>query len=218
MAAGAEAGSMVEDSHANQNTQPRASDESPSETHAEQSVAAGATDVKTTQALTITPGPTSPRKAESNRTNAQKSTGPKTDRGKAASSGNSTRYGLLSRRIPKIPGKRMKDFSFLLASLQQDVKPVGMLEEILVERMAHEDWLLEAARWHEAELLDNNDCPFGGSMIDRILRYRTTINRQFYQAMNQLERLQRLRKGDHVPAPVNLQISHDTPPISEEEN
>jgi hypothetical protein len=33
----------------------------------------------------------------------------------------------------------------------------------------------------------------------------------FVQAMNQLERLQRLRKGDSVAAPVNLQIFGDTP-------
>jgi hypothetical protein len=35
---------------------------------------------------------------------------------------------------------------------------------------------------------------------DKIVRYQTTINRQLYQAINQLERLQRFRKGDKVPA------------------
>lgn len=54
--------------------------------------------------------------------------------------------------------------------------------------------------------------------FDRILRYQTTIDRQLYQAMNQLERLQRLRKGDHVPAPLNLQVLRDTPTISEDES
>jgi hypothetical protein len=54
--------------------------------------------------------------------------------------------------------------------------------------------------------------------FDRILRYQTMINRQLYQAINQLVRLQRLRKGDQVPALLNLQVLRDTPMISEEEN
>ena len=43
--------------------------------------------------------------------------------------------------------------------------------------------------------------------LNRILRYETSIHRQLAFAMNQLERLQRARKGDHIPAPVNLQVS-----------
>ena len=31
--------------------------------------------------------------------------------------------------------------------------------------------------------------------------------------MNQLERLQRLRKGENVPAPLTLQVPHDAPTI-----
>jgi hypothetical protein len=61
------------------------------------------------------------------------------------------------------------------------------------------------------------DNPFMRESIGRILRYQTTINRQLFQAVNQLERLQRLRKGDHVPAPLNVQISSETPALSEEE-
>jgi hypothetical protein len=35
---------------------------------------------------------------------------------------------------------------------------------------------------------------------DRILRYETAIERQLAYAINQLERMQRARKGEHVPA------------------
>ena len=38
--------------------------------------------------------------------------------------------------------------------------------------------------------------------MDRILRYHTTINRQLFQATNQLERLPRLRKRKNLPAPL----------------
>jgi hypothetical protein len=42
--------------------------------------------------------------------------------------------------------------------------------------------------------------------LDRLLRYEGAIERQFYKALNQLERLQRLRLGDNVPAPIEMNI------------
>jgi len=43
---------------------------------------------------------------------------------------------------------------------------------------------------------------------DRLLRYETAIKRQLYRAMDQLERLQRQRKGDFVP-PAKAHLSLD---------
>lgn len=43
------------------------------------------------------------------------------------------------------------------------------------------------------------------------------MTRQLFQTMNQLERLQRLRKGENVPAPLNLQVLGDVPAVIEEE-
>lgn len=48
-----------------------------------------------------------------------------------------------------------------------------------------------------------------GPALDQILRYETTIQRQLVYAINQLERLQRARKGEHVPLPVSVQVSTD---------
>jgi hypothetical protein len=45
---------------------------------------------------------------------------------------------------------------------------------------------------------------------DKILRYETTIERQMYRAIDQLERLQRQRLGDDVPAPTVIAL--DGPP------
>jgi hypothetical protein len=45
--------------------------------------------------------------------------------------------------------------------------------------------------------------------LDRLLKYEGSIERQFYKAIDQLERLQRLRAGDHVPAPVNIDLAVD---------
>jgi hypothetical protein len=44
-------------------------------------------------------------------------------------------------------------------------------------------------------------------VVDKILRYETTLQRQMYRAMNQLERLQRMRQGESIPAPVTMEVS-----------
>jgi len=126
------------------------------------------------------------------------------------------RHGLLSRTLP-IYGQDKKEFTLLFTSLHQDLEPVGTLEQVLVEKIAQEYWRLGLAARLEAEMFASLT-PFSSSPIDKILRYQTTINRQLYQAINQLERLQRLRKGDNVPAPLNVQVLRDTPTISEDEN
>ncbi len=46
--------------------------------------------------------------------------------------------------------------------------------------------------------------------LDRLLRYEGAIERQFYKALNQLERIQRLRSGDAVPAPVEVDLNVST--------
>jgi len=50
-------------------------------------------------------------------------------------------------------------------------------------------------------------CMPDGSDIDRLLKYEGSLERQFYRALNELERLQRMRSGDHVPAPVNINLA-----------
>ncbi len=42
--------------------------------------------------------------------------------------------------------------------------------------------------------------------LDRLLRYEGAIERQLYKAVNQLERLQRLRAGDNVPPPLQVDV------------
>jgi hypothetical protein len=44
-------------------------------------------------------------------------------------------------------------------------------------------------------------------VLDKILRYETKLERQQYRAMAQLERLQRMRRGEAVPPPMTLEVS-----------
>ena len=206
----------MDDRQADSDLSPGGSKESVSESHQAQWTTSETSDEESTQTLTIPLNGSSPRKIEANRRNAKKSTGPKTSPGKAMSSWDSARHGLLSERLPLIYGKNKRHFARLLTSLRQDLEPVGTVEEVLVERIAQEYWRLGVAAWHEGK-------SSGDPALSRIHRstescatkQRSTVS---YQAINQLERLQRLRKGDHEPAPVNLQVLHDAPTISDEEN
>jgi hypothetical protein len=150
----------------------------------------------------------SSRKLQANRENSKKSTGPKTPAGKAISSWNSVQHGLLSKKLATTASQDKEAFARLLASLQQDLEPVGTLEEVLIEKIAHEYWRLGiAASYETSELVKEHS--FMRLSIDKVLRYQTTINRQLFQAINQLERLQRLRRGEEVLSPVSVQVSGD---------
>lgn len=207
---------IVDDSPVHRVVPQEESQESLSESHKADVMTSAATNAASTHALTISSNGSSPRKIEANRRNAKKSTGPKTSRGKTISSWNTTRHGLLAERLPSIPDKDKKHFARLLSSLRQDLEPVGTVEEVLVERIAQEYWRLGVAARHEAEELGRPN-PFGKTSIDRILRYETMINRQLYQVINQLERLQRLRKGENASPPLNLQVLQDARTIFDKE-
>ena len=43
--------------------------------------------------------------------------------------------------------------------------------------------------------------------MDRLLRYEATLSREFERTLNQLERLQRMRLGQPVPPPINLNVT-----------
>jgi hypothetical protein len=45
------------------------------------------------------------------------------------------------------------------------------------------------------------------AVLDKILRYETKLERQLYRAINQLERLQRMRRGEAGPPPLTMEVS-----------
>ena len=168
-------------------------------------------------------------KLEANRRNAQKSTGPRTEVGKARSRRNALKHGVLASALIVTEGLEPRDraeFNELLLGLQSDLMPVGTLEEMLTEKIAVCWWRQKRALECELsivphaftdedseEMLDNFQSwksadrvsrTFGAQM-DRIFRHETTIQRELVY----LNQLQRARKGEHVLAPMNRQISSD---------
>jgi len=174
------------------------------------------------------------KRAAANRRNAQLSTGPRTEEGKSRSRHNALKHGILTSDLLITQGVGAEDpaeFDELLSSLSRDLEPVGALEEILVEKIAKCCWRERRAHRCEAGLIrrasttepteleailnpkraaitDHHSLPLGAD-LDRILRYETAIHRQLVYAISQLERLQRGRKGEYLPAPLSVQLSSD---------
>lgn len=84
---------------------------------------------------------TTPAKIEANRHNAQLSTGPVTRDGKAMASRNARRHGLLSKEVV-LPDEDHEGFDSLVASLREELSPVGEAEFLLLERIAVCAWRL----------------------------------------------------------------------------
>lgn len=92
----------------------------------------------------------SDRKLAANRRNAQRSTGPRTARGKAHSAMNSSKHGILAHGplahglvIPKLEGKRAAlQFGAMMIALAADRKPVGALEALMVQEIGVCAWRL----------------------------------------------------------------------------
>jgi hypothetical protein len=89
-----------------------------------------------------------PRKIEANRRNAQRSTGPRTERGKSITRFNAVTLGLFAKHVtvPICDGyKPERDFKSLLDGLHEEFQPVGFYEEWLVVKIAECMWRLRRA-------------------------------------------------------------------------
>jgi hypothetical protein len=88
-----------------------------------------------------------------NRLNAQKSTGPRTDAGKAISSRNAEKHTKLSRTLlvsSKSHQESSSEFSALCSEYYASLDPVGPLEEMLVDRIVTAVWRMHRARHAES--------------------------------------------------------------------
>ena len=74
-----------------------------------------------------------------NRKNAKRSTGPRTAPGKATSSQNAIRHGLLSSKM-LLNDEDPAEFDALLLDLHRSLNPVGVIELALAERIAVSLW------------------------------------------------------------------------------
>jgi len=81
---------------------------------------------------------------QANRSNAQKSTGPRTAEGKAAASHNAVKHGLLAEQVV-IHGEDPEEFDLYREGMLAELAPEGVVEAMLAERAVSLAWRLRRA-------------------------------------------------------------------------
>ena len=156
---------------------------------------------------------------KANGNNAKKSTGPRTEQGKARVAKNALKHGLLARDTV-LPGEDPADFDRQLSALEADIQPADSLEFELVRQIADSQWrmrrltrletgFLAAAldetrrltkKYHPERLrpgYDGETQLLGSAMLERtqafvhLARYDGHLSRRFFRAVKQLADLRR---------------------------
>jgi hypothetical protein len=174
----------------------------------------------------------SQRQIAANRANAQKSTGPKTVPGRAAVRNNAVRHGLTADLVV-LHSEDSGPYDALLDDLRAHFNPQGPVESALVDQIAASQWRLRRAIGIEGGFFDlrqlkleeelredfqtvSNEASLAYAVHDdsrhadtlsKISRYHARIERSYYKALHELERLQTRRSGQHVPAPEVIDIT-----------
>ena len=126
---------------------------------------------------------------EANRQNAQHSTGPRTEQGRAASSQNRFQHGFCG-GFRVLAHEDEEAYVHLLNSLREEHLPGTPTEHILIERMAQHHWLSQRAQVLQTFLLaDGPVDPANHREFALYLRYQTSNDRAFSKCLNDLLKL-----------------------------
>jgi hypothetical protein len=93
------------------------------------------------------------KQIKANWQNAQKSTGPKTDEGKAVVSQNAVKHGLFAESV--IKGENEADFGAFHDKMLDELVPVGTVEILLAERIVSLWWRLKRAERMQNEAIED---------------------------------------------------------------
>src|SRR5689334_14765871 len=144
----------------------------------------------------------SPAQIQANRLNALKSTGPRTENGKAASRCNALRHGADS-QLAVIPGEDPAELEALARGYHQTWRPRGPEQGFLVDTMIQSDWLrrrflliqtrLTAELLARVEDTSNplgaifaGDSP-GARALERVMRHYEAADRSWFRAFRELQ-------------------------------
>jgi hypothetical protein len=174
--------------------------------------------------------PASETKIEANTRNALRSTGPKDT---TATRFNAVKHGLLAAGVTELDDA--EGYLAVLGDLTKEKNPVGPVEIFLVESATLEIIRSRRARRLEAEFitaalnppiyafpdldeLDNGPivdpglpAPMRCENVQRLVsvfqRYETMIALRLFRTLHELERRQRIRQGERLPAPVTVDVN-----------
>jgi hypothetical protein len=140
---------------------------------------------------------------ESNRLNAQKSTGPRTDAGKAVSRFNALKSGI-DAQAEVIPGEDPANLLALLAEYRERHDASTPERRMIVDILVNCEWMLRRLRRGEAEFwkfqddktFSNTDFPegrlidYGDKVYDRLQRRINSIQRNYLRCLAELRTLE----------------------------
>ena len=142
------------------------------------------------------PAPLSQAKLDANRANAQSSTGPRTQEGKAISSLNNLRHGF-NGAFCVLPSENTREFIGLMDDLHAEYKPATPTERLLVMDMVRHYWLLQRALRLQQECFTRGlDDVALEKQLALYMRYQTTNQRAFHRCLSDLLKLQKQRPAD----------------------
>ncbi len=135
-----------------------------------------------------------------NQANAQHSTGPKSESGKAASCQNNFRYGLTGSSFTVLDSEDQDEFDRVLSGLRFEHQPATMTESILVEKMAQSYWLSKRALDLQDQCATDEDLTLDQQQkqLALFLRYQTTHDRAFHRALNDLLKLRAEKRRNEI--------------------
>src|SRR4051812_33834805 len=158
----------------------------------------------------------SAKKLEANRRNGQRSTGPKTDEGKAVASRNSLKHGLYTSN-PLLPGEDPAEFALFGEGLLKALKPADEVQLTLADRVVTLAWKLrrvgdiedavvrqflpgwnpDETQWTAAEHIADFFAGKCDSMqMDHVANYEHRLQRSFQSALRQLKQIQKIARED----------------------
>jgi len=106
----------------------------------------------------------------------------------------------------EVPPTEAEGLSAEALKAKRQERLLKFLDEQLVCCEAGLQEIGELHGWTKQVRLDASLMP-GQKIVEKLLRYEARLERQMYRAMHELERLQRLRRGEVVPPPVVIQAS-----------
>ena len=145
----------------------------------------------------MTPSAVSAAKLAANQANAQKSTGPTSDEGKARVAKNAIKSGLCSKDV-LLPGEDLAEFEGMKFEYLRQIKPlVEGIERTLFDELVAAAWKLRRCQRIETELQSQSDDLLAQldddklqKKLDNLARHKTRVERTFYRAMKELKLLQ----------------------------
>jgi hypothetical protein len=164
----------------------------------------------------------SEKKLQANRANAKRSTGPKNT---TVTRHNALRHGLRAASLSKLD--YAAGYNELLQNLIEEKKPIGPIEMHFVQAIAFEMTRIPRARKMEADFIDEwtydpeppllyegivepklrTQRDVADTLVRTYQRYEHNFSAQLIKNLHELERLQRMRRGEAVSAPTAVDVN-----------